>query len=54
VATEVKSTPLGDRIDDDVYGRIVDDARDELRQYVTGTGEVRLPITGHLITATPA
>ncbi|HEX6336056.1 MAG TPA: methyltransferase domain-containing protein [Jiangellaceae bacterium] len=54
VETEVKSTPLGERIDDDVYQRIVDDARDELRPFVTVTGAVQLPIAGHLITARPA
>jgi ubiquinone/menaquinone biosynthesis C-methylase UbiE len=54
VETEVKSTPLGERITDDVYRRIVDGAREELRTFVADTGEVRLPITGHLITAVPA
>jgi hypothetical protein len=54
VETEVKSTPLGERIGEDVYQRIVEGAREELRPFVTGTGEVRLPITGHLITARPA
>jgi SAM-dependent methyltransferase len=54
VATEVRSTPLMDRIDDATYQRILDDARTELDRFVTASGQVELPITGHLITATPA
>jgi SAM-dependent methyltransferase len=54
VATEVRGTPLMDRIDDVIYQRILDDARAEFERFVTGTGQVELPITGHLITATPA
>jgi SAM-dependent methyltransferase len=54
VATEVRSTPLMDRINDAIYQRIVDDARAELARFVTRSGQVELPITGHLITATPA
>ena len=54
VATEVRSTPLMDRIDDATYQRTLDDARAELDRFVTASGQVELPITGHLITATPA
>jgi hypothetical protein len=43
-----------DRIDDATYQRILDDARAELDRFVTASGQVELPITGHLITATPA
>jgi SAM-dependent methyltransferase len=54
VTTEVRSTPLMDRIDDVTYQRILDDARAELERFVSASGQVELPITGHLITATPA
>ena len=54
VDTEVRSTPLMDRIDDAIYQRILDDTRAELARFVTASGQVELPITGHLIIATPA
>jgi hypothetical protein len=51
VATEVDSTPLRERISDEVYRRILDDSRTALRQFRTGTGSVEVPIEGHLVTA---
>ena len=50
VRIEVESTPLGDRIDDDTFDRILRDARVELARYETKTG-VELPIAGHIVTA---
>jgi SAM-dependent methyltransferase len=51
VATEVQSTPLGERIGDETYRRIVEDARVALAPFRTPTGRVAVPIEGHLITA---
>ncbi len=51
VATEVNSTPLRDRISDEVYRRILDDSRVALRQFQTDAGGVEVPIEGHLVTA---
>jgi hypothetical protein len=50
VATEVEATPLRERIDDDVYKRILDDAEEALRPFRTADG-VELPIQGHLVAA---
>ena len=49
--TEVESTPLAERINDDVYRRILEDARAELRRFRTDTGSVEVPIEGHLVAA---
>ncbi|MGH2374096.1 MAG: class I SAM-dependent methyltransferase [bacterium] len=51
VTTEVESTPLRERISDEVYRRIVEDSRVVLQQFRTEAGEVELPIEGHLINA---
>jgi len=51
VKTEVESTPLRERISDDVYRRILEDSRRVLRQFLTEAGKVELPIEGHLISA---
>lgn len=51
VTTEVESTPLLERIDDDVYGWIRRDAREALRPFLTASGTVEVPIEGHLIAA---
>ena len=50
VRTEVESTPLAERIDDEVYRRILEDAREVLRPFVTPTGEAPVPIAGHILT----
>jgi SAM-dependent methyltransferase len=52
VATEVYSTPLAGRIDERVYGRILEDSREALARFRTGSG-VEVPIRGHLVTAHP-
>jgi hypothetical protein len=51
VATEVNSTPLRDRISDEVYRKILDDSHVALRQFRTDAGGVEVPIEGHLVTA---
>ncbi|HVM35520.1 MAG TPA: methyltransferase domain-containing protein [Actinomycetota bacterium] len=51
VRTEVESTPLIDRIDDDVYDAILEDSRAALEAFITADGSVAMPIEGHLITA---
>jgi ubiquinone/menaquinone biosynthesis C-methylase UbiE len=51
IATEVESTPLRERISDDVYARIRDDARAVLQPFVTPAGGAAIPLKGHLVTA---
>jgi ubiquinone/menaquinone biosynthesis C-methylase UbiE len=49
VATEVESTPLIDRISQEVYARIREDAREVLRTFTTPAGAVEAPLEGHLV-----
>ncbi len=51
VTTEIESTPLVERISDDVYQRIRADARVALAPLYTETGGFQMPIVGHLLTA---
>ncbi len=51
VQAEIESSPLIDRIDDDVYGRILEDCREVLREFRTEEGRAEIPIEGHLIRA---
>ena len=51
VRTEVESTPLVERISDETYGRILEDAREALARFRRDSGRVEVPIEGHLITA---
>ena len=51
MATEVESTPLVERISDDVYRRIREDAREALRPFTTPTGGVDAPLAGHVVFA---
>jgi ubiquinone/menaquinone biosynthesis C-methylase UbiE len=53
VATEVESTPLIQRISDQVYARIKSEAAEVLRPYTTTTGSVEVPLVGHLVAARP-
>ena len=53
VATEVESTPLIERISDNVYARIRSEARDVLEAYVTASGTVDVPLVCHLVAARP-
>ena len=51
VAVEVLSTPLGQRLEGDVVGRIVADTREALASFVTQNGELGVPIGGHIVVA---
>jgi len=50
VTTEIESTPLVERISDEVYQRIRADARDALQPLYSETGGFQMPIVGHLLT----
>jgi ubiquinone/menaquinone biosynthesis C-methylase UbiE len=54
VATEVESTPLVERISDQVYARIKSEAREVLQSYVTTAGTLDAPLVSHLVAARPA
>ncbi len=51
VATEVESTPLRERISDDVYARIREGARELLRPFTKPGGAAEIPLEGHVIAA---
>jgi SAM-dependent methyltransferase len=51
VKTEVESTPLIDRISDDVYRSILEDSRAVLKSFISEGGKPEVPIEGHLISA---
>jgi SAM-dependent methyltransferase len=51
VATEVESTPLGERIDAEVLSRIVDGARQVLAPFTTAEGALEAPFEVHVVVA---
>lgn len=51
VKTEVESTPLIDRISDEVYESILKDSRTALKPFTAEDGKAEVPIEGHVITA---
>ena len=51
VDTEVESTPLIERISDDVLRAIRDDSRRALEEFVTPDGRLDAPIECHIVTA---
>ncbi len=51
VATEVESTPLMERISDQVYASITAEAADVLQPYVTTAGTLDAPLVAHLVAA---
>ena len=51
VKTEVESTPLIDRISNDVYRSILEDSRAALESFISQGGKTEVPIQGHLISA---
>lgn len=51
VTTEVESTPLIERISDDVYKAIKDDSRRALAPFLTPDGKLDAPIECHIVTA---
>ncbi|HEV2068479.1 MAG TPA: hypothetical protein VGR26_01650, partial [Acidimicrobiales bacterium] len=54
VATEVDSTPLRQRITDQVHDRIRGDAHAVLAPYTTPAGSVEAPIVCHIVAARPS
>jgi SAM-dependent methyltransferase len=51
VATEVESTPLRERIGDEVYARIREGAREVLQPFTKPDGTAEIPLQGHVIAA---
>jgi SAM-dependent methyltransferase len=51
VGIEIGATPLADRINDEVYGRILADSREALARFRTASGGLAVPIEGHIVTA---
>jgi ubiquinone/menaquinone biosynthesis C-methylase UbiE len=51
VATEVESTPLRERISDDVYACIREGAHEVLRPFTKPGGAAEIPLEGHVIVA---
>jgi ubiquinone/menaquinone biosynthesis C-methylase UbiE len=51
VTTEVESTPLIDRISEEVYRRIREEARAGLARYCDDSGAVALPLEAYLVVA---
>lgn len=51
VKAEIESTPLIDRIDNDVYSRILKDCRAALRKFRADDGRTQIPIEGHFVAA---
>lgn len=49
VATEVEGSPLIERISDDVYARIKEDAREALDGFTTASGACEAPLECHLV-----
>lgn len=54
VATEVKGSPLFERLDADIYQAIEDEVGTALSQYGTEAGTFEVPLVGHIVVATPA
>lgn len=54
VATEVEGSPLMERIDASVYGRISDEVADRLARYESADGAFEVPLLAHVMTARPA
>jgi len=53
VTTEVQSTPLGERISDEVYDRIRQGAREVLAPFTTAGGALEAPFEVHVVAARP-
>jgi hypothetical protein len=51
VATEVESTPLRERISDEVHARIREGARELLRPFTKPGGAAEIPLEGPVIAA---
>lgn len=53
VATEVFSTPLGERLPGDVYQRILAESREALAEFADESGAA-IPIESHTLVARPS
>ncbi|HJR96416.1 MAG TPA: methyltransferase domain-containing protein [Actinomycetota bacterium] len=53
VTTEVRATPLGERLSDDALRGIIEEARTVLDPFRAGSGTLEIPIRGHLVVAQP-
>jgi hypothetical protein len=51
VATEVESTPLGERISAEAHARILEGAREVLRPFTKPDGTAEIPLEGHVVAA---
>ena len=51
VTTEVESTPLGERITDDVYRRIREEAHDLFAPFTAADGSLEAPFDSHVVVA---
>ncbi|MGH2554222.1 MAG: class I SAM-dependent methyltransferase [Actinomycetota bacterium] len=51
IKTEIDGSPLSGRISAEVYQKILEDSREALRSFQSGTGQAEIPLVGHLITA---
>lgn len=54
VAIEIQSTPLGERLSDDVIRAIVEDVREALKGFANAEGSLDVPMRGHIVIAHPA
>lgn len=52
VRAEIESTPLIDRIGDDVYARILEDCREALQPFARHSAGTEIPLQGHIVVAT--
>lgn len=51
VTTEVQSTPLAERVSEEVIRRIIEDSREALASFLTEDGELEIPLRGHIVIA---
>ncbi|HEX6759755.1 MAG TPA: methyltransferase domain-containing protein [Propionibacteriaceae bacterium] len=49
IETEVKGTPLADRLSDDQISQILAESGNSFAKFLTPTGELRMPIRAHLV-----
>jgi ubiquinone/menaquinone biosynthesis C-methylase UbiE len=52
LAIEIKNTAINDLIDDDIFGRIEDDAHRLLEPFKTDSGELEIPLDANIAVAT--
>ena len=54
VAMEIQTTPLGERLSEDVIRAIVEDVREALKGFAMDDGALDVPMRGHIVIAHPA